>query len=119
MVLLISILSAGLPSFQQTFLKAEIYLDPAVLDPSGERDPEAISKILTFSYSPMIKGSLTALAEELEAQGAENLTPQMLADMVSGAANAKLRDYVMPLKLRIMLGLTKIPVLGKLIRRPS
>ncbi|MBR29163.1 MAG: phosphate ABC transporter, permease protein PstA [Rhodobacteraceae bacterium] len=93
-VLLISILSAGLPSFQQTFLKAEIYLDPAVLDPSGERDPEAISKILTFSYSPMIKGSLTALAEELEAQGAENLTPQMLAEMVSGAANAKLRDYV-------------------------
>jgi hypothetical protein len=32
---------------------------------------------------------------------------------------SKLRDYVMPLKLRILLGITKIPVLGKLIRRAS
>jgi acyl dehydratase len=32
---------------------------------------------------------------------------------------SKLRDYRMPLKLQILLALTKVPVLGKLIRRGS
>lgn len=32
---------------------------------------------------------------------------------------SKLRDYSMPLKLRVLLALTKVPVLGKLIRRGS
>lgn len=30
---------------------------------------------------------------------------------------SKLRDYRMPLKLKLLLGLTKVPVLGKLIKR--
>lgn len=32
---------------------------------------------------------------------------------------SKLRDYKMPLKLKVLLVLTKVPVLGKLIRRGS
>ncbi len=32
---------------------------------------------------------------------------------------SKLRDYVMPLKLRVLLALTRLPVLGKLIGRGS
>lgn len=32
---------------------------------------------------------------------------------------SKLRDYVMPLKLRLLLAITKVPVLSKLIRRAS
>ncbi len=32
---------------------------------------------------------------------------------------SKLRDYRMPLKLKVLLALTKVPVLGKLIRRGS
>ena len=93
-VLLTSILSQGLPAFQQTFIKAEIFLTPEQLDPSGNRDPEEIAKVLTFSYSPIIKGSLTALAEDLQQSGAPDIMPDMLAGMVSGAANAQLRDYV-------------------------
>ena len=93
-VLLTSILSQGLPAFQQTYVKAEIFLTPEQLDPSGTRDPEEIAKVLTFSYSPIIKGSLTALAEDLQQSGAPDITPDMLAEMISGAANAQLRDYV-------------------------
>lgn len=93
-VLLTSIISKGVPAFFQTYLKVEIYLDPAVLDPTGDRDPQAISKILTFSYDPLIKNSLTALAEELQAGPAPELTPTLLAGMVSGSANAELRQYV-------------------------
>ncbi len=93
-VLLVSILSRGLPAFSQTFLKVDIYLDPAVLDPSGDRDPEAIAKVLTFSYDALIKDSLTELANELKAGPAPDLTPDLLAGMVSGSANAELRRYV-------------------------
>ncbi len=93
-VLLISILSQGLPAFQQTYIKAEIYLDPAILDPDGTGDVDEISKVLTFSYKPMIQDSLTSVAERLQGQGAAELTPKMMAGMVSGAANAQLRDYV-------------------------
>lgn len=32
---------------------------------------------------------------------------------------SKLRDYTMPLKLKVLLALTRVPVLGKLIRRGS
>jgi phosphate transport system permease protein len=93
-MLLTSILTKGLPAFTQTFLRAEIYLDPAVLDPNGNRDPEEISKILTFSYGPIIQDSLDKLASELRAGPVPEATPELLAGMVSGAANATLRDYV-------------------------
>lgn len=93
-LLLVSILSQGLPAFQQTYMDVEIYLDPATLDPQGNRDPDDVAKVLTFSYDGIIKGSLTALAEDLQAEGASELTPALLAQMVSGAANATLRDYV-------------------------
>ncbi|MGB0660177.1 MAG: phosphate ABC transporter permease PstA [Mangrovicoccus sp.] len=92
--LLISILSTGLPAFQQTYIKADIYLDPAILDPKGNRDPEDISKVLTFSYNPIIASSLNGLAEELQAGPAPDLTPKLLAAMVSSAAKGDLRAYV-------------------------
>ncbi|MDF2233265.1 phosphate ABC transporter permease PstA [Albimonas sp. CAU 1670] len=94
-VLLSSILSQGLPAFQQTYIKAEIYLDPKILDKNGNRDPADIAKVMTFGYAPIIKNSLADVAERLKAEGASELTPKLLADMVSGAANVQLRDYVL------------------------
>ena len=87
-VLLTSILSQGLPAFQQTYVKAEIFLTPEQLDPSGTRDPEEIAKVLTFSYSPIIKGSLTALAEDLQQSGAPALS---LVGAVGAALTAGVR----------------------------
>jgi phosphate transport system permease protein len=94
-VLLSTILSKGTPAFFQTFLKVEIYLDPAVLDPSGDRDPAALASVLTFSYDGLIKSSLAELAAELQAGPAPDITDSLLAGMVSGAANAQLRDFVL------------------------
>ncbi|WP_138464709.1 phosphate ABC transporter permease PstA [Poseidonocella sp. HB161398] len=93
--LLTSILSNGLSSFQQTFLRVEIFLDPAVVDPQGNRDPEEMAKVFTFGYQPLIKGSLEAQAQELAAGPAPEITPQLLAGMVSSAAPADLRDFVL------------------------
>ena len=93
-LLLASVLERGLPAFTQTFVRAGIYLDPAVLDPSGTRDPDEIRKVLTFGYAPLIKASLNETAERLQAAGVSEITPQLLAGMVSDGAPAQLRDYV-------------------------
>ncbi|MBP7002395.1 phosphate ABC transporter permease PstA [Amaricoccus sp.] len=93
--LLGSVLSRGLPAFTQTFVRAEIYLDPAVLDPSGTRDEAAMKKVLTFAYAPLIKASLGELAAELQAGPAPDITPALLAGMISDGAPAQLRAYVL------------------------
>ncbi len=93
-LLLASVLERGLPAFTQTFVRAGIYLDPAVLDPSGNRDPDELRKVLTFAYTPLIKASLTDLAAELAADGAPGITPALLGGMVSDGASAQLRNYV-------------------------
>jgi phosphate transport system permease protein len=92
-LLLGSVLNRGLPAFTQTFIAAEIYLDPAALDPSGNRDPEEIRGILTFAYGPLIQASMQDLAAELQAGAVPGITPALLAGMVSEAATVQLRDY--------------------------
>jgi len=94
-LLLWSVLDRGLPAFSQTFVRTEIFLDAAVLDPSGTRDPEAMKKVLTFGYTPLIKASLADLSAELQAEGAPGITPALLAGMISEGASAQLRSYVL------------------------
>jgi len=93
-LLLASVLERGLPAFTQTFIRAEMYLAPAVLDPSGTRDPDEIRKVLTFAYGPLIEKSLEAAATGLQAEGVPDITPKLLAGMVSDGASAQLRNYV-------------------------
>lgn len=93
LLLLISILSQGLPAFTQTFIKVHITLDESVLDPSGNRDPDEISKVLTFSYDPIINDSLQGLALELSTQHSE-VTADVLQDMISAEAKGRLRADV-------------------------
>lgn len=83
-VLLASILERGLPAFWQTYIRAEIFLDPAAIDPTNSRDPAVLSKTMTFAYTPLIKSSITGLAEELRA-GPAPRSPRALAAMVSTA----------------------------------
>ena len=37
-----SILFSGLPAFQRTLVGLDVYLDEAVIDPDGTRDPKAM-----------------------------------------------------------------------------
>jgi phosphate transport system permease protein len=94
-LLLSSVLVRGLPAFTQTYVKADIFLDPAVVDPTGSRDPADLSKVLTFAYAALIKNSLNELATELQAGPAPGITPQLLAGMVSESAGAQLRNFVL------------------------
>lgn len=92
-VLLGSILSAGIGAFQQTFIEVPIYLDPAKLDKKGNRDIADIKKVSTFGYTPLIQ---QALFDQIEANGIE--TPlqkrKEMKALISASAPAQVRDVV-------------------------
>ncbi|MEZ5871594.1 MAG: phosphate ABC transporter permease PstA [Nitratireductor sp.] len=92
--LLASILYNGLSSFQQTYVKLEIFLDPAKLDKAGTRDPEALAKVTTFGYQPLIDTALKKLIEDHGLQ-IKGLNLKKVGDVISKEAPAELRRYVL------------------------
>jgi phosphate transport system permease protein len=92
--LMASILSNGLSSFNQTYIALDVYLDPAKLDKNGNRAPEDIQKITTFTIQPLIR---TALQDLLEKQGfaAEGVNDKEAAALISKEAPADLRRFVL------------------------
>lgn len=92
--LLISIFSAGLPAFRQTFLTFPVTLDATVLDKSGTRDMAVMSKVTTLTYGKLLASALEAeiAARKLDLGGA---SPKDLAKLVSEESSATLRDMVM------------------------
>jgi phosphate ABC transporter, permease protein PstA len=91
--LLFSILSNGLSSFRQTYITLEIYLDPAILDKQGNRDPADVAKVTTFGYAPLIEGSLVKVMKD-HGVGSEADVKTAMA-MISKEAPALLRRYVL------------------------
>jgi phosphate transport system permease protein len=92
--LMTSILANGLSSFNQTYIALDVYLDPAKLDKNGNRAPEDIQKITTFTIQPLIQ---TAMQDMLEKRGfaAEGVNVKEAAELVSKEAPAELRRFVL------------------------
>ena len=92
--LMASILSNGLSSFNQTYIALDVYLDPAKLDKNGNRAPEDLQRITTFTIQPLIK---TAVQDMLDERGfaAEGVNPNEAAALISGEAPAELRRFVL------------------------
>ena len=92
--LMTSILSNGLSSFHQTYVTMEVFLDPAKLDKKGNRNPEDIAKITTFTIQPLIQA---ALAETMEARGiaVEGVSAKKAVELISKEAPAQLRHFVL------------------------
>ena len=92
-VLLTTILGNGLSSFRQTFVTLQIELPQAKLDKSGTGDLEAIKKVSTFGYAPLID---TALERTMAQLGItiDGLSAKQAAGIISKEAPAKLRDAV-------------------------
>ena len=53
-MLFASVLSAGLPAFQQTFIKLTFNLPADKIDKSGNRNPQEIKKVSTIGYTKVI-----------------------------------------------------------------
>ena len=93
-VLLISILGNGLPSFRQTMITFPVTLDEGVLDKSGARDPAVMAKVTTLGYGKLIQKALEA---ELAARGIDTsaLSAKEVAGLLSQDAPADLRRMVL------------------------
>ena len=92
-VLLTTIVSNGVGAFQQTFISAQVYLDPAKLDKKGERDIEDIKKVSTFGYTPLIQQALFDKVQELGVETPLDSAKDMKA-LISASAAAIVRDEV-------------------------
>ncbi len=92
--LLGSILANGVSSFQQTYVTVDVFLDPAKLDKKGNRDPEALRKVTTFSYEPLIKSALKKLIEQ-RGIVIDGLSDKEAAKIISKESPAQLRRYVL------------------------
>lgn len=93
-ILLGSIMYNGVGAFQQTFINAEIYLDPEKLDKNGNRDPEDLRKVSTFGYTPLIQ---QAIFKKIEENGIETPLdkPGAMKALISASAAAQIRDRVL------------------------
>ena len=92
--LLISIFSAGLPAFRQTFIEIPVTLDAATLDKSGHADPMEMASVSTIGYGKVIAKALSA---EIAAKGIDlgKLKDKDIAEMISEESAASLRNLVL------------------------
>ncbi|MEM6578584.1 MAG: phosphate ABC transporter permease PstA [Pseudomonadota bacterium] len=93
-VLLVSIVSNGLSAFQQTSFHVEVFLDPAVLDKKGNRDPDDLRKVSTFGYNPLIQKEIFSKIAEFSLQTPIE-KPAQMRNLVSASAAAELRNAVL------------------------
>lgn len=93
-VLLASVLGAGLGAFRQTKMVVPVTLDAALLDPAGNRAAADLAKVTTITYGKILAAAVT---NEVEAKGIapEGLTEKDIAGMMSKEAPAQLRDMVL------------------------
>ena len=83
-----SIISTGWTIFQQSYIQLDIRYDPEVIDPSGERDEQAIS---AADYSALIKSSLRERFPDVQGRSER----RNLYGLASDAGQFSLRERVM------------------------
>jgi phosphate transport system permease protein len=82
-----SILSRGYTAFEQAELELTVFYDPEVIDPDGQRSPEALA---TANYATLVRNALRELFPEVE--GRTDL--RQLASLVSSSATHELQQRV-------------------------
>jgi phosphate transport system permease protein len=92
--LLGSILANGASSFRQTYIALDVYLDPAKLDKAGNRAPEALQKVTTFGYAPLINAALQDLIEKRGIVAAKAVNKDVSGAHIERGA-AQIRRFVL------------------------
>jgi phosphate transport system permease protein len=92
-ILLTSVLTNGLSSFQQTFITLQVPLPAERLDKVGNRDRVDMAKVTTIGYNPILRDALVA---EVERQGiVTELSAKQIGEMISKEASATVRNRVL------------------------
>ena len=92
--LLFTIIRDGSGAFQQTYATIPVTISAEIVDPDGTGDPEAMAKVFSMSYGPLLEQSLKAwiASEGIEIEG---LTDADIKSFFSGQAGAQMRDRVL------------------------
>jgi phosphate transport system permease protein len=87
-ILFVNIIGTGLPAFRQTMIHLPVTLEPAAIDPSGERNPEVLSRA---NY----RGVIAEAVFELFPEVTERADRRKLLALVSPGASFAIREQVM------------------------
>lgn len=92
--LMISIFTAGLPAFRQTFIQIPVTLDAAVLDKAGHGIPSEMASVSTIGYGKVLAKALSA---EVAKRGIDigTMKDKDIAEMISEESAAGLRNMVL------------------------
>ena len=92
-ILLTSVVTAGVSSFQQTYASVTVPLPEAKLDKSGVRDPVIMAKVSTIGYTSLLRDGLV---QTLQAAGIETeVSDKDVGKMLSKEAAATVRYHVL------------------------
>ena len=87
-VLFTSIVGNGYSAFVQTYVKLDVYIDPQIVDPQGERDQEVLSGA---NYGGLVKSTLRSMFPEVKSRRDK----KALYSLVSNGASYDIRQRVM------------------------
>jgi phosphate transport system permease protein len=87
-ILFTSILANGYSAFWQTYVRLDLKLDAALIDPEGKRDPDALRRA---DYDGLIKLRLREMFPEVTSRSER----QALYGLVSNGASFELRNQVL------------------------
>jgi len=96
-LLFASIAAKGYTAFQQTYVKLDVAVDAQVVDPTGERERDVLSRA---DYAGLIKATLRGMFPDVTGRSEK----RRLYGLVSGGASFELRDRV--LKDHALIGKT-------------
>jgi phosphate transport system permease protein len=86
--LFVNIFMKGASTFRQTYIKLEVFYDPAIIDPAGTRKPEDIANA---DYQQIIRASMKERFPQVEGRR----DTRDLYRLISGGATFDLRSRVM------------------------
>lgn len=87
LLLFSSIVSNGYTGFQQTYVKLDITIEEEVIDPTGERDMQALK---FANYPALVKRTMREMFPDVKGRSAK----RKLYGLISSAAGFTLRDMV-------------------------
>jgi phosphate transport system permease protein len=86
-LMFVNIISKGYPAFWQTYLQVPIKYDPAVLDPDGQRDPQALA---SADYAALVRAGMRQMFPAVQGR----LELRALYGLVSSEAARELQRQV-------------------------
>ncbi len=92
-LLLVSILHNGTSAFRQSYLTITLELPAEILDPTGARDRDAMARVTTLTYGPLLEQGLADTAGDLGLE--TGLSPRDMRQLISRQAAADLRYMVL------------------------